>query len=164
MLTQRQARVHPVAALGTRARLETAVEERDALAHPHEPVAAGRAVPVGRAAAVVEHLEVDRVGAVGDRDPGPRRARVLERVGERLLDDPVRRQVEARGKVGRLALDGQLDGQAGGAHGLGKVIEACEAGLRREQVAVVGLAHHPEHPVHLGERAAPRLLDVHQGL
>jgi len=44
---------------------------------------------------VVDDLERQRVGLVAHRHRSTGRARVLEDVGERLLDDPVRRQVDA---------------------------------------------------------------------
>ena len=69
------------------------------------------------AGAVVDDLDLERVGAVAQR--APRRARspgVLERVRERLLHDPVGGQVDARRQRPRLALDAQLDRQPGAAH------------------------------------------------
>ena len=54
-------------------------------------------------------------GAVADRDVGLARARVLERVGEPLLDDPVGGEVERVGQRVGLAVDVQAHRQAGAA-------------------------------------------------
>jgi hypothetical protein len=48
-----------------------------------------------RAGAVVGDLELDLARQVADLDQRPRRAGVLERVRQGLLDDAVRRQVDA---------------------------------------------------------------------
>jgi hypothetical protein len=49
---------------------------------------------------------------VTDDDERPRRPRVLERVRERLLDNPEGGQVDAGGQLGGLALDAKLDGES----------------------------------------------------
>ena len=78
--------------------------EGDALAHADEAVPAARGA--WRAAgAVVDDLELERVGAVRDAHGGVRMAGVLERVRERLLHDPVGGELEPDGQVARLAID-----------------------------------------------------------
>ena len=81
--------------------------------------------------AVVDDLHLERVGLVADRDRGPGVDRVLERVGERLLDDPVRRQLHARVQRPRLADHRQLRPEAGRPHLLEQLAQAVEAGHRR---------------------------------
>ena len=61
-------------------------------ARPWPPWPAGRATP----ATVVAHLDAQPLGTVVDRDHHPPGAGVLERIGQRLLHDPVRRQAQAR--------------------------------------------------------------------
>src|SRR5688500_14035308 len=71
-----------------------AAEHRHPLAHPDEATPATLAAAVARA--VIDDLENQHAGRVGDGDVDAARAGVLERVGQRLLDHPVRRQVEPR--------------------------------------------------------------------
>ena len=59
--------------------------------------------------AVVDDLELDRVGAVADAHASLGRPGVLEGVRERLLHDAVGREVDARRQVDGLALDVDRD-------------------------------------------------------
>ena len=97
--------------LGSPAGVEAAAVEGDPLAHADQAVAAADR-RVRRACAVVGDLELERVGAVADADRRVRVAGVLERVGQRLLDDPVRRQLDPDGQLAPLALDAKLDRKA----------------------------------------------------
>ena len=54
---------------------------------------------------VVDDLELDLVLAVGDEHARRRRARVFERVRQRLLDDAIRGQIDAGRGLARLAGD-----------------------------------------------------------
>jgi hypothetical protein len=72
-------------------------------------VAGPAAVP--RATAGIRDLQGDQIVLVADDDLRAGRAGVLERVGQRLLDDPERRQVERRGQRPRRALDPERDRQ-----------------------------------------------------
>src|SRR5207244_6443845 len=63
----------------------------------------------GDSRAVVDDLQVVRVCAVADVDPGVRLTRVLERVRERLLHDPVGRQLDPDRERAPLAVDVELD-------------------------------------------------------
>src|SRR5438128_1104477 len=82
---------------------ELATEHLDPLAHPDEAVAARlRALWTG---AVVADRQQQRVGLVIDDDFDAARARVLEDVGDRLLDDPVGGQVEGGGERTLLTFD-----------------------------------------------------------
>ncbi|MDP9136066.1 MAG: hypothetical protein M3N56_14705 [Actinomycetota bacterium] len=127
-----------------------AAEERRALAHPDESLAVVAGVRRRRAAAVVGDLKFELGCAVADDDASARRAGVLERVGERLLDDPVGGQVDARSQRDGLALEPQLDRQPGAGHLLGENVEVAQARQRRHRDLVVGAAQHPEQAPHLG--------------
>ena len=109
-----------------------------------------------RAAPSSRDLELERVAASQRTTHlGVRGAGVLERVGQRLLDDAVGGEVDARRQRPRLALDAQLDREPGGA-ALGRrarrARRAPAAGA--SSAAVVGRAQHAEHPAQLGERLA----------
>jgi hypothetical protein len=84
---------------------------------------------------------------------------VLERVGERLLHDPISRQVDAGCDRARLALDPQVDGHPRLADLRGEVVEIAQARLRCERELVVVAAQHAEQPSHLGHRRAAGVLD-----
>ena len=82
-------------AVAAAAGLERAAEQRDPLAHADGARArAGRAPALG-AGAVVEDRQLELVGAVAQAHLGAQRPRVLDHVGQRLLDDPVGREVDA---------------------------------------------------------------------
>src|SRR5271165_3781097 len=65
---------------------------------------------------------------VANLDGGPRPRRVPQRVGQRLLDDPVRGQVHPGRQAGRLADDLVHDRESGAADGVEHLIEANEGG------------------------------------
>ena len=73
--------------------LQLAAEQLDALAHPGQPEAAARLLGI-EAPAVVGDLDVHRAAGLGHVDRDAARARVLDRVVERLLGDPVQRHLE----------------------------------------------------------------------
>ena len=83
---------------------------------------------------------------------------MLERVRQRLLDDPVRRQLDPDRQLAPLALDAELDRKAGLAHLRDERRQVVEPRLRRERVGRVA-AQHPDQAAHLGQRAAADLLD-----
>jgi hypothetical protein len=112
----------------------------------------------GRRGAVVAHGDLQRVRAVRQGDARGCTAGVLDDVGQRLLDDPVGRQLDARRQVAHLAVDAELGRQAVRAHlanQLGQVVQ----GRLRQQVRARVLAQHRHHPAHLVERAAADPLD-----
>ena len=79
---------------------------------------------------------------------------MLERVREPFLDEPVRREVDARGQVlRRTALDLEVDRQARFPDLLHQAIEILEARLRRAP-APPPAAQHVHEPSHLCERLA----------
>ena len=71
------------------------------------------------------------LGLVADRDPGASAAGVLQRVREALLDDPVRRQLEAGVEPARASPSTDSStGQPGGPDLLEQVAQAVEPGHR----------------------------------
>ncbi len=110
--------------------------------------------------AVVAHLDPQLLGRVAEGHLGGARVRVLERVGQPLLDDAVRGEVDRARERERLALDVEPDGQAGSADLVRERLEPVEPGLRRELDLVPVLAHGLEEAAHLDERGAAGLLDA----
>ena len=148
--------------------LEVAGVQRHPLAHPDQaaPAAGALADVAAPRAALVGDLDVDGARLVRDAHPGTGAAGVLERVGERLLDDPVGGQLDARIDWWTLALHRQLDREAGGAHLLDQATETLEAGHRLARRVVGGRvlrvawrAQDPEHPAHVGQRLAAGPVD-----
>ena len=137
---------------GAPADVERPAVERDALAHPDEPVPAIAVMARGGPAAVVADLDLHRACLVAHEHASPRPAGVLGRVRQRLLDDPVGGKIDAGRERDRLALHAQLDAQAAVAGAVGERLHRGEAGLRRVRLAV-GAA-----PARAGGRArrAPR--------
>ena len=63
--------------------------------------------------AVVGDLELERVRSVANVDARPRLPGVLERVRQRLLDDPVGRELDPDRELAWLAFDLELDSKPG---------------------------------------------------
>jgi hypothetical protein len=84
---------------------------------------------------------------------------MLQRVGQALLDDPVRRQIDRAWERDGVALDLEPHRQPGSTDALDQGVEALEAGLGR-QIRVLTVVHRAEEPAHLRERRPARLLDV----
>ena len=112
--SQRQPSVDREAAVRPRPALELAAEDSDALAHADEAVSA--AAPLAAPAPVSAISSSSASGRKRTEHAGPRRPGVLERVRQRLLHDPVRRDIDARRQLAPLAFDAQLDGEASVAH------------------------------------------------
>src|SRR5262245_51611713 len=96
-----------VTAFGARPGLELAAVDRHPLPHPDEAMPASTAVAA--AGAVVGHRDLDAPVSVANDHVRLGRPRVLDRVREPFLYEPVRRQVDPRGQLDGLALDAQLD-------------------------------------------------------
>ena len=108
--------------------------------------AGSRAAPV----AVVGDLEVERLACVAEDDSSRRRPRVLERVRERFLDDPVRGEIEPGAERFRRAVDVDLDREPGAAVVLDERAEV------RQGRALGGVRlDRSEQPAHLCERLPP---------
>ena len=105
---------------------------------------------------VVDYLKLDVVAAIANGHTHVGGSRVLERVGQRLLHDPVGGEVDAGRQQPRLALDRKLDGQTDLTHLIDERLELAEAGLRPECGFGVGAAQQAEHAPKLAERLAPR--------
>jgi hypothetical protein len=116
---------------------------------------------VGGAGAVVNDLELERVLSVTDVDAGARLAGVLERVCQRLLDNPIRRELDPDRQLARIALDVELHRQAGLANLRNQGRQVGEPGLRRQRIACAA-AEHADESAHLGQGAAADPLDRHQ--
>src|SRR5438128_2144945 len=160
-LFDRQACPQRIAALGPRACLELAAVHGDPLAHADEAVSA--LVAVAPTGAVVHDRQLDVAVAVADEHLGVRRARVLERVREPFLDEPVGGQVDTGGKRYRLSLDAQLHREPGLARLHDQALELLEGRLRGERGRLLGPPEDADHPPHLRERLTARLLDDKQG-
>src|SRR5881392_2045368 len=95
---QGQFRVHAEASILSVPGFDLAPEHRDALAHAEETMA-GHGAIVGwcpDATPIVAHVDLDVMLPVAESHLGLGGAGVLQRVPERLLDDPEGRQVDPR--------------------------------------------------------------------
>ena len=134
---------------------QRAAQHRRPLPHPDQAAALVRrldawpARPGPRSSATVISRASDGVAHDHARVAA---ARVLERVRERLLDDPVGGDLEARVERALVALDHELHGETGGPELVQQLVEAVEPGRR---VRGLLLAQDPEHPAHVGQREAP---------
>ena len=84
---------------------------------------------------------------------------MLARVRQRLLDDAIRRQVDAGRQRHRLALRSQLDPKAARAGLLHELAHVAQPRLRRQRCVGVRPAQDAKRAAHLVERVAPRALD-----
>ena len=162
---ERQLRTDPEAAAAPPPGLELAAVELHALAHADEAVAAVAAEPLARrAGAAVGDLELELALAPAHVHLGGRVVGVLERVRQPLLHDAEGGEVEPGGQRAPLALDVQLDRQAGLARALDERADARHRRLRGARVVLVVVAvQDAEQPPHLGERLAARALDLRRG-
>ncbi len=80
---------------------------------------------------------------------------MLEHVGQRLLDDPVRGEVDPGRQRPRLPFDGQLHRQAGEGDPVDELVEAAHAGLRG-QVVLAGAAGREQAEQGRAARSSPR--------
>jgi hypothetical protein len=147
-----------------RSGFELSVEDRDAFTHPDEAVTVAVCGSWLQHATLVGDLEHDVVRPVADDHVRARAAGVLADVRQRLLHDAVGGEVDAGRQRPPLALDGEVDVQAGRADLLDQRIEAREARLRREQVLGLSLAQDAEQEAQLAERLAARSLDQRERL
>src|SRR5436190_16263160 len=90
---EREARLHHETAASARPGLQRAAVKLDPLPHPCEPIAS--AIPGECSSTVVCHLDLDLTHAVANDDGSLCRARVLDDVRERLLQDPIGGDVDA---------------------------------------------------------------------
>ena len=109
---------------------------------------------------VVANLDLQLVRPIAHDHVRVARVRVLERVRQAFLDDPIRGEVDPAWKRERLPVDVQLDGQPGAADLVQQRVEAVEAGLRPELHFVPVVSHRGQEASHLGERRAAGALDA----
>ena len=81
---------------------------------------------------------------------------MLERVDERLLDDPVRERLDLGCQWHDAALDAQIDRQTGVGHLVGEVVEVGESRARRDRDGGAGREQLPDEPLRVGDRVAAR--------
>ena len=153
-----------VPAAGPRSGLELAAVDGDALAHPDETVAAALRLPVGEPRPSSLTTSSTPSSPVADDHLGPGGVRVLHRVRQAFLDEAVGGEVDAGRQLGRVALDLDVDREAGLARLLDEPVEVLEARLRRERGRLLRPAEDADEPAHLGERLASGLLDDQQRL
>ncbi len=79
---------------------------------------------------------------------------MLAHVGQRLLDDPVDRQLHAPGQLTGLPGGREVDREPGGADLLEQLGQLLDARLRHVLVRGVGGPQHPEQAAHLDQRLA----------
>src|SRR4051812_49021300 len=104
---QGQSRVHAEATILSVPGFDLAPEHCHAFAHAHQALA-GHGAILGcspDATPIVAYVDLHVIVAVAELDLGARGTGVLERVAERLLDDPEGRQVDSRLESLALALD-----------------------------------------------------------
>ena len=150
----------PEPAAGLRARLERAAVHRDPLAHADQAVAAAALGAAVDAPAVVGDLEAERTRLVAHDAPSPCAGPgVLQHVGERLLHDPVRGEVDAARQLHpRRRRTTTSTGTPGAVELADEPVELGEPGRGRVRgraaLGLVGLAQHAEHAADLGQRRA----------
>ncbi len=114
-----------------------------------------------------EHLDPQRPVGVAHRHLGRAAVAVLERVGQRLLDDPVRGEIHPGRQLARLAGDAYLDRQAGERDPVDERAEpaaATAAGPGRRPRRRPGRGQHAEQVAQLGHRVAAGGLDGEERL
>src|SRR5438046_2423040 len=116
-----------------------------------------------RTRAVVADRQLQRVRRVVDVHLDPAGAGVLEHVGDRLLDDAIRRQVERGRDAALLAGDLERRLEPGFAGGLQQCLDIVERGLGLTLGSAPTLAQHAKELVQLRQRVARALLDRLEG-
>jgi ABC-2 type transport system ATP-binding protein len=117
------------------------------------------AVTVAHPGSVVADDHLDHAVAVLDDDLGLRRTRMLDRVRQTFLNEPIGGEVDSGGKLVRLAFDAQVDRETSLARLLDEPTDMLQARLRCECRRLLRSPQHPDHAAHLGKRLASRSLD-----
>ena len=157
--SQRQPGAHQESAARGRAGFQLAPVQGNPFAHPNQSVPFS-GTGVGRPAAIVGDLELEGLMGEPNHHLDVYRTGVLERVGQRLLDDAKRREVDTRRQRMRVADHLELNIQPGLAQLRQQQVEVGDPRLGREAIRGFGLAQDPEQPAHVGQRGAPGLLDT----
>ena len=150
-------------AFGPRPGSELATVERSTLMH------ANRAVPAGHGSgrtdrrptcAVVRYVEHDITASDCHRYAGLRRRSVPDHVGERLLNNPVRRQRDTVRDARQITLGVDLHGHPRCRHLRDQLVDVLETRCRVERRSgVVPVAQHRDESAQLGQCVAARPLD-----
>ena len=144
----------PLASAG--AREERAARERGAFPHAHQPVARDR-LSAGRTRAEVPDAHAERLVAVQQVDLDVRTRSVAPGIRQRLLDDPVRGQVDAQREPPDIPAPRDADIGSRRPRLVDQIVEVAEPGLGRPVGLAAGVfAKHAEQPAGLGERLARR--------
>ena len=123
------------------------------------------ATPAATAAAVVDDLDGERVLLVAHGHRRARLAGVLERVGQRFLDDAIGGEIEAgRQAPAPRPPRAAATGSPASRTCAQSALQLAEARRRVEARAVVGRAQDAEHALDVAERLAAGRLDAAQGL
>src|SRR6266511_3606552 len=145
-------------------RVKGAAEQRGAFAHPDDAVPATGGLVTGRLASQrraargrVGHGDLDSVRLEADGHLGAAPA-VAYRVGQRLLQDAVRRPADAAGQPSALAAQVGGEGEAAGAMVIQQLVQCRGIGRYRRLGAAV-VAQRPYQLVDLAHRGAGHLLD-----
>ena len=111
---------------------------------------------------VVVHLHRQLTGSVRQLDGRGAGPRVADDVGQRLLHDPERCQIDARRERPTLAVHFQRDPDAGRGGAGHEVVKAVQARRRRPGRLLAGAAQHAEHRADLAQGVGARLVDRRQ--
>ena len=122
------------------------------------------AVARERAAAVIADVDHDPRGLVGERDFGGRASRVAHDVGQRFLDDAVRRQVDGGGKRARRTEDRRLGRHAGLAGRLHQDVELRQPRRGTARFDVIHLSQDLENSSQFAQCLFAGLFDGEQRL
>ena len=87
-----------------------------------------RRLTVVRARAVVPDAQVERLVAIGEFDLDIGARCVAPRIGQRLLDNPIRREINALGQLGDRALSYEADGRSGRLRLVDQLVELSSPG------------------------------------
>ena len=130
---ERQSCPEPKAAVDCMPDLEVALIDRDSFADAGQPVPTTGRSAVGDAAPVVAYLDLDMRRCMADLDERGVGFCMLDGVGECLLHEPVRREVDTRRELAWGSLDhgGRID--SGIASVLQEVLDVGEAWLRGQR-------------------------------
>nr|BFE88637.1 hypothetical protein GCM10020093_112380 [Planobispora longispora] len=152
--------------------LQGPAEQADALAHPEQAVPGGRPEPggrdgsgvrggpgvsgesAGRRPPVVADQDVQEARAPAQRDAGRAGPGVPQGVAQRLLDDPVGRQLQRGTDLGGLTVLDHVHPQALGADLGDQIGEVGQPGLGRPARRDAAVAEQPQHALQLGEGLA----------
>src|SRR5271165_6147928 len=102
--------MHSVSAAVQPSGMNAAAVDGHSFPHPDqpEPVASGGTI----SAAIIDHVDLQRLRTAVDLDVGPAGLGVLHHISETLLDDPVDRQVKPGRKSADVSLCRHLNGNA----------------------------------------------------